>query len=354
MQKNRGSILNRILRWANVLLILFTLLVYLVPEVNPKVFWPMALLGPTYPWLLLLHAGFIVFWALMRKAYLLMSLTCVLLGWSHLTAIYAFRLPQSGEKADLRVMSYNVYTLRRVIHRDEVTLEGPRAGEFIGFMNSLEPSDVLCTQECPERITRAIATGLRYPHTYTVRGTAILSRYPLLAQGAIRFENSTNSVAWADIQVEGQRLRIYSVHLQSNQISGDAARLKETGDLQERETWVGIKGILRKYKRATQRRAEQAEQLAAHIAKSPYPVVVCGDFNDTPVSFAYRRIVGSADLADSFREKGSGPGFTYGGVLPALRIDYILTDPRLSLLNHDRYRESFSDHFPVLCEIDIP
>ena len=180
------------------------------------------------------------------------------------------------------------------------------------------------------------------------------SVWSTLDQGAIRFENSTNSMVWADIQVEGRRLRVYSVHLQSNHISGDAAKLREKGDLQERETWVGIKGILRKYKRATQLRAEQAEQVAAHIAQSPYPVIVCGDFNDTPVSYAYHHILQSRRLADAFRKSGSGPGFTYGGVLPALRIDFILTDPELDLRNHDRYRESFSDHFPVLCEIDLP
>lgn len=81
---------NRVFRWTNVLLILFTLIVYLVPWVDPKSFWPIALLGPSYPWLLLLHAGFIIFWIVLRKAYFLMSLTCVLLGWTYLSSIFSF------------------------------------------------------------------------------------------------------------------------------------------------------------------------------------------------------------------------------------------------------------------------
>ncbi|MBK8490042.1 MAG: endonuclease/exonuclease/phosphatase family protein [Saprospirales bacterium] len=344
---------SRVIRWSNVLLILFTLFVYLVPYVEPKTFWPIALLGPTYPWLILLHLGFIAYWAVARKAYFLMSLTCLILGWNNLTAIFSFKLPQSGENADLRAMSYNVYMLQRIMNNDE-NLAAKRQGAFKSFMASVEPLDVLCAQECPERFTRWLARELKFPYLYTVRGTAILSRHPLLAQGGLNFDNSTNSVAWADIQVKGNRIRVYSVHLQSNSITADATRLRANGDLQERETWVGIKGILRKYRNATQKRADQAAQLAHHIAQSPYPVVLCGDFNDTPVSYAYKLIGEDNGLVDTFRKKGSGAGFTYGGVLPALRIDYILTDPRFVVLNHDRFKKPFSDHFPVLCELAFP
>lgn len=345
--------INRLFRWINVLLILLTLLVYLVPQVNPKSFWPMSFLGPLFPWLVLFHLGFIAYWAVARKAYVLMSLVCLLLGWNHLTNIVAFRPPQSGENADLRVMSYNVYMLQRIMDNDEA-LAAKRQGSFTSFMASLEPLDVLATQECSERFTNWLKRELKFPYSYTVSGTAILSRHPFVDRGGLEFSNSINSVAWADINVKGKVIRFYSVHLQSHQISDEAARLKETGDLQEKETWVGIKGIMRKYKRASQKRADQADQLAEHIANSPNPVVVCGDFNETPVSYSYWRIAQKLELVDTFREKGSGLGFTFGGLLPALRIDYILSDPELTLLNHDRFKKPYSDHFPVLCEFTLP
>ncbi|MCB9282529.1 MAG: endonuclease/exonuclease/phosphatase family protein [Lewinellaceae bacterium] len=343
---------NRVFRWTNVLLILFTLIVYLVPWVDPKSFWPIALLGPSYPWLLLLHAGFIIFWIVLRKAYFLMSLTCVLLGWTYLSSIFSFQFPQSGDEADLRVMSYNINVFQGLMFNDEAEA-AKRQNSFRSFMASLEPLDVFCTQECPERFTRWLARELNFPYHYTVRGTTILSRHPFLVQGGLNFDNSNNSVTWADIEVKSHRLRVYSVHLQSNSITSEAKRLRASGDLQERETWVGIKGILRKYRNATQKRADQAEQLLQHITQSPYPVVVCGDMNDTPVSYVYKRIGQDSGLVDTFRKKGSGAGFTYGGILPALRIDYILTDPKLGVLNYDRYKKSFSDHFPILCELKI-
>lgn len=346
-------LLNKLLRWGNVLLILFTLLVYLVPQVHPKTFWPMAILGPVYPWLLFLHAGFIAFWLVARKAYFLMSLTCVLLGWNFFSAIFSLQLPQPGEGADFRLMSYNLYMLQRIKDNNEELAE-KKQSSFRSFMASVEPLDVLCAQECSDRFSGWVAKQLKFPHYFTVRGTTIFSRHPFLEKGAMEFEDSNNSVAWADIQVKGQRVRIYSAHLQSNSITSEAAKLKADADLQERETWRGIKGILKKYRNATKKRAEQAELLAAHIRKSPYPVVVGGDFNDTPVSYAYRQIIQSTGLKDAFRVAGSGAGFTYGGVLPALRIDYILTDPRLTVLNHDRFKKHYSDHFPLLCEMDIP
>jgi endonuclease/exonuclease/phosphatase family metal-dependent hydrolase len=345
--------LNRLLRWGNALLILFTLVVYLVPHVHPKTFWPMALLGPVYPWLLLLHLGFIGFWALSRKAYFLMSLTCLLLGWNHFSAIFAFRLPQSGQNADIRVMSYNMHMLQKIKSNDE-DLADKKQGAYKSFMAAQEPLDALCLQECSDRFAPWMARALNFPHSYTVKGTTILSRHPILDKGAIIFDNSFNSVVWADIQVKGRRLRVYSAHLQSNSITSEAKQLIDAADLQQRETWVGMKGILRKYKTATRIRAGQAEELARHIALSPWPAIVGIDLNDTPVSFAYRHMMETTGLKDSFREKGSGLGFTFGGVLPALRIDFLLSDPRLLTLNHDLYRKPFSDHYPILAEYAFP
>ena len=144
--------INRLLRWGNISIILLTLLVYLGPQVNPKAFWPMSFLGPLFPWLVLMHLGFIVYWIMRRRAYFLMSLVCVLLGWNFLTSIVAFRFPQSGENADLRVMSYNVYMLQRIMNNDETYAEKQQSS-FRSFMASVEPLDVLAAQECSERFT---------------------------------------------------------------------------------------------------------------------------------------------------------------------------------------------------------
>jgi endonuclease/exonuclease/phosphatase family metal-dependent hydrolase len=104
--------------------------------------------------------------------------------------------------------------------------------------------------------------------------------------------------------------------------------------------------VVNKVGGATAMRAEQAEQLRAHILSSPHPVIVCGDFNDTPNSYTYHHI--AAGLTDAFEEKGFGLGTTFGGALPMLRIDYLLTDPGIRVHDCRVVRDTeWSDHYPV-------
>jgi len=80
-------------------------------------------------------------------------------------------------------------------------------------------------------------------------------------------------------------------------------------------------------------------------------VIVCGDFNDTPVSYAYRKVRGN--LKDAFIESGWGTSNTYNGELPSFRIDYILCDHKFTAQNYHRDRVYYSDHFPIQCQIRV-
>ncbi|MDO9612922.1 MAG: endonuclease/exonuclease/phosphatase family protein, partial [Bacteroidota bacterium] len=104
-----------------------------------------------------------------------------------------------------------------------------------------------------------------------------------------------------------------------------------------------------KFKDALIKRAEQAATLRQSISESPYPVIVCGDFNDTPVSFTYRTVKG--DLKDSFTQSGKGTANTYNGKLPSFRIDYILYSPNFTSFNFKVSNLNHSDHFPISCDL---
>ena len=108
-----------------------------------------------------------------------------------------------------------------------------------------------------------------------------------------------------------------------------------------------IKDISHRLKYAFRKRAHQADVLSDHIHTSPYPVIVCGDFNDTPVSYTYHKIRG--DLVDAFIESGRGIGNTYSGMFPSYRIDYILHSRNLRSGGFETVRVDYSDHFPVSC-----
>lgn len=92
--------------------------------------------------------------------------------------------------------------------------------------------------------------------------------------------------------------------------------------------------------------------MSEEIDKSPYPVIVCGDFNDVPNSYAYCKI--GDRLQNAFVEKGSGIGRTFSNISPTLRIDNIFTDKIFTISQFTRVRNNLSDHFPIIADVSLP
>ena len=114
---------------------------------------------------------------------------------------------------------------------------------------------------------------------------------------------------------------------------------------------LASKNIINKIKTASVKRSKQVDAVANHIESSPYPVIICGDFNDPPSSYTYNRI--SGDLKDAFVESGSGFGNTYNGLIPLLRIDYILHSPQIRSTDFKTVKQNLSDHFPITCKMEV-
>ena len=113
------------------------------------------------------------------------------------------------------------------------------------------------------------------------------------------------------------------------------------------------KKIFYKLRRAFIKRAEQADFLSEHLKSAPYNVLLCGDFNDTPISYTYERIIRSREFKDAFREKGIGFGSTHVGVFPFLRIDHLFMDKGIKLNYYRVLKEEYSDHYPVISEFSL-
>jgi endonuclease/exonuclease/phosphatase family metal-dependent hydrolase len=114
----------------------------------------------------------------------------------------------------------------------------------------------------------------------------------------------------------------------------------------DKETVNEVKSLSVSLKKGFVKRSLQAQIVKDHINSSKYPVIVAGDFNDTPVSYSYRKI--RRGLNDSFVTSGYGAGFTYKGNYPPNRIDYILYDNSLVSSHFDILKVKYSDHYPII------
>jgi endonuclease/exonuclease/phosphatase family metal-dependent hydrolase len=342
--------LTSFLEWVNLFLVLATIMCYFSPFISPATFWPASFIGLAYPWLLLANILFIGLWAFTRSKFAFLSIVCLAIGWNHIQSIVGFNTQLPTAKDDIGIMTFNVYGFRKT--QDFTTIEQQQLSKAL----DVKAVDIICFQEFPgipqsHPINQYFIkeNGLKYTTELPAKGISIFSRYPIINSKTEHFSNGANGYQYVDIRLDTTIIRVFNIHLQSNAVSGIANVVAEEGNLQEKETWLNIRGMMAQYKRTAIKRAKQAEEVAKVVRESPHPVILCGDFNDIPQSYIYKTL--AAGLQDSFREKGRGLGITYSGKIPALRIDYILASPELEIRNFKVGEKNFSDHFPVFSTV---
>ena len=195
-------------------------------------------------------------------------------------------------------------------------------------------ADTIFSRQYPYRHYKLFRT--RDGHLF---GNIILSRWKIAGSGSMTFPASTNLSIFADIDIGHDTLRIYNNHLESYNISFTSIIKKLTDSQKE---------IQEKMKGTTIKRSDQVNTILENIGHSRHPVIICGDFNDTPLSYAYHRL--SKGRKDSFKEAGKGFAATFAPLWPLLRIDYILFPKEFSGISHHTPRINLSDHYPVIAE----
>lgn len=353
----------RVLLILNILSAAALLLTYLAPLVNPaKLFFP-ALFGLAYPYLLLANLIFLLIWLIRLEKALLLSLIVILLGWNHLNNLLPINFKESGipEDADskrmFKALSYNV----RGFDVYRWTKDPQAKQEIFDFLKTQDP-DLVCIQEyytslkqgethddVSKQLQSLPQSAVYFTNDPANRqgfGIATFSKYPILKKSRIPFNSSFNAAMYTDILFESDTIRIFNVHLQSIRLEKDDYAFMDTARLKySNEQMHEIRSIGSRLKTAFAQRAEQAQIIASYIKDSPYAVVVMGDFNDTPHSYAYRKI--RKGIHDAFRKAGGGLGNTYSGVFPSFRIDYILHGQEFISYEFERIKIDYSDHFPI-------
>ncbi len=323
---------------------------YFVSALDPASFWMFSICSLIIPVLFLINVLFILFWLVFYWKNAWLPVLTLLIGIQSWSLMFSFGEDSKEKKClqdPISIMSFNVYGLKQLKDASEAKML-MKKNRFTTFIRQHEP-DILCVQENNFFSDEIINNTGLYPyfHYLIQHGTAIYSRYPILDKGTIDFGTKTNSCLWVDIFITGKKVRVYSVHLQSNRIVKDVTQMTDEREEENSEKINLLKNILRKYRNTAIIRTRQAKMLLDHFATTANPCIVAGDFNDTPFSHVYKLL--SKNRSDSFLECGDGIGTTYVGALPGLRIDFVLGDEdKIKFCSHKVLQTSYSDHNPVL------
>ena len=360
------SIFRRVIKTVlisiNAIIAVLFLIACLSPYINPAHWWMNGFTGLIVPYLVLVLIFFIIFWLFAKPVLVWIPLLTLAIGWQQLIVVFAWH-PGAGftkRRHDniLRIVDWNVQSFNGLSKNIEIKKLIPN--ELAESAMKLHP-DVICMQEFNTGIISDNISLFKrqYPYHYFSRdyqrtnggyqsGCIIFSKYPILDSGKIKYPVA-ESLIYADILKGPDTIRIYTTHLQSFKFKKEDYTDMEKIKDQDDESLIASKSILRKMKLAFSRRGIQANMVRDEIDKSPYPTVICGDFNDVPNSYTYFTIKGG--WQDAFLQKGFAIGRSFIALAPTLRIDYILPDRRFEVKQFDMIDEDLSDHIMLVADI---
>lgn len=342
-------------RWIDKLLLPLTWLSvgalvssYLAWYLKPSQFILTTFAGLAYPVLLIIVLGWLLFWLFRFKRVLLIPILALSLGWGHLTAFFPWggAAVLSPNKESLRVISLNSRHFDQSYWDPDYDL----LGTIDGFLRA-EQAHIIALQEFNKGREVRILESENYSRLNGKSNLALFTDLPVVGTGSHRFAShinyGANGFQWADLQYGGDTLRVYNCHISSNQLERSQVELIEkVEDITTEKVNSRFGAMYRLLKTGFLFREKQVEVLKEHISASPYPVLVVGDFNDTPLSNAYRQM--TRELVDGYGENGRGWGKTYRKSLIPLRIDYHFHDPMLKAQFVRVRKVEISDHFPLV------
>jgi endonuclease/exonuclease/phosphatase family metal-dependent hydrolase len=370
-QKKRSSFLKRLMFILNILAVIFLLFSYGASFISPERIWWLALFGIGYGIIFAVNIGFVIFWMLLKSRRFLFSLIFILIGLGKVFNIFEFHFShqETFQKKEVKsfpvkIMSYNVrlFDLYNWFHNQEtrgkifnfLSVESPDIVCFQEYFTSEKKEDQFSNNDTLEKVIPASYSNIAYSTTINQLshwGIATFSKYPIIHKETVHFQDRGGNIfTFSDIKIGADTIRVYNAHLESIRFGKDDYKFIQNLGETEQDEFKGGMSIILRLKRAFIKRAMQVKVLHRHIRQSPYPVVLCGDFNDTPSSYTYSVLC--RGMEDSFRESGSGFGKTYIGAFPSFRIDYILHDEKLKSTGYQTHHQKLSDHFPISCWIE--
>ncbi len=332
---------------------------YLSIVMNPAQVWVVSIFGILFVPLMTLNV-ILLLWALKRRSKSFLIPLLILLPsfffigrYVQLNSDEAVDAP-SAENT-VRIVSWNVG--RFAMHEKGIEGRSQCVDSVFRFIRE-QDADIVCLQEFHVKDVARVKAYLRDKmrgynaeyYLFTERGgqsgNLTLSRIPVKGKGKIKFDESANLAIYTDYKMGDRSFRVYNCHFESYNVSfsGLIRAVARRDSVVMAETGTRVK-------RSITRRPKQVDKVFTDIENCPVESFVCGDFNDNPMSYTYYRM--TRDRKDAFVEAGNGFGATHSLLWPMLRIDYVLYPEGCRAVSCDIPRVPYSDHYPVVAEIEI-
>lgn len=366
-----GKTTKHILFLINVLFIILLYLSISAWYIPPYDYIFTAYLGLGFIVIFAVCVGFLLFWlVLLKKKPIFLNIIALLICWNPISTYFPINFKSKDvPEGCIKIMTYNVKGFNW--DRDESARDKP-IFEYMANSNA----DIICMQEFVinnHQYNREGVISIReidqilkdYPYRSILRfgkaegeysfGIACYSKFPILKTEEIPINSELSGGAVHDIKINDKIIKLFNVHLESNKLTSEdkqlywdfiGAKNSESFD----KVFQNINGKLGK---AYVQRAIQADLISDWISKEDSThTIVCGDFNDTPMSYVYKKVRGS-NLYDSFAETGMGQGITFNEHMFWFRIDYIMHSGNMKAYNSSIDKVMYSDHYPLTTYLQI-
>lgn len=341
---------------ANVATVIVMFLVGFSDYLNPERYSMLSCLGLAFPVLLAVNMGFMFFWLAFKRGYVLIPLAGYLICYVPLSIYMPLNLPEDMPEDVIKVLTYNV---------ENYTGDPRYEDGFPQIYTYIKESkaDIVCIQEDNSKLFTAMRDSADAPYEYydtTGVGSAsvkmnwqgIYSRFPIVKKETIKYASKGNGSVAYYLKIGNDTIIVINNHFESNHLSPDEREMYKDmikGDVGTDTAKAGSRVILAKLAEAAAMRAPQADSVHKYIeSHKEYPVIVCGDFNDNPISYS-RRIVAKG-LTDCYATTGRGIGLSYNRKGFFVRIDNMFCSDKFKAYNCKVDNEiDASDHYPMYC-----
>ena len=360
MIKQIKSFVVNLIAGANIATILLMLLAGYSDRLNPVEHPILSVMGMTFPVFLLVNLLFLFFWLTVKWKRAWIPIVGFAAVYVPLTLFMPFNMRQDVPEGTIKVVSYNVCTYGGNYKYEQ---------GFDTVFNYLkrQNADIVCLQEDVDTWRRFVFqryekiypyndTTILHQNSLTFNGVGIHTRFPIIRKERIWYQSNTNGSVAYYLNTGKDTLLVINNHLEGTHLSDaerDSYKRLLEGKMERDTVRAESMFLIGKLGQNNAVRAPQAETVHRYIEEhSQYPVIVCGDFNDTPISYSRRTI--AQGLTDCFQATGRGLGLSYNQKGFYFRIDYILCSPDLQPYNCQIDDEmDASDHYPIMCNIKM-